>query len=57
MRSIAPEACVMIGDRIDNDVVPARTLGMHTIRFRTGRHAVEDVQALAGALARVLLSA
>jgi len=32
------EAVVMVGDRIDNDIAPARTLGMATIRFRTGRH-------------------
>lgn len=36
---VEPSACVMVGDRIDNDVVPARLLGMRTILFRTGRHA------------------
>ncbi|HJQ57221.1 MAG TPA: HAD family hydrolase [Vineibacter sp.] len=35
----APADCLMVGDRIDNDIVPARLLGMRTIRFRTGRHA------------------
>jgi HAD superfamily hydrolase (TIGR01662 family) len=30
----APEDCVMIGDRIDNDIVPAKALGMRTIWFR-----------------------
>ncbi len=29
-----PGDCVMIGDRIDNDIVPAKGLGMHTIWFR-----------------------
>jgi putative hydrolase of the HAD superfamily len=29
---------IMIGDRLDNDIVPARMLGMATIRFVSGRH-------------------
>jgi len=36
---VAPAACVMVGDRIDNDIAPARALGMRTILFRSGRHA------------------
>ena len=28
----------MIGDRIDNDIAPAKLLGMRTVLFRTGRH-------------------
>ncbi len=28
----------MVGDRIDNDIVPAKWLGMRAILFRTGRH-------------------
>ncbi len=35
---VAPADCVMVGDRIDNDIVPARTLGMPTVLLRTGRH-------------------
>jgi HAD superfamily hydrolase (TIGR01662 family) len=35
---VAPFACVMVGDRIDNDIAPAKALGMATILFRTGRH-------------------
>lgn len=35
---IEPAACLFVGDRIDNDVTPARRLGMTVIRFRTGRH-------------------
>jgi putative hydrolase of the HAD superfamily len=35
---VLPTDCVMVGDRIDNDVVPARLLGMRTVLFRTGRH-------------------
>jgi putative hydrolase of the HAD superfamily len=34
----APVECIMVGDRIDNDIAPAKALGMATIRFRTGRH-------------------
>ena len=30
--------CVMVGDRVDNDIFPARRLGMRTVLFRTGRH-------------------
>jgi HAD superfamily hydrolase (TIGR01549 family) len=33
-----PAECIMVGDRIDVDVVPAKALGMATILFRSGRH-------------------
>lgn len=36
---VAPARCIVVGDRIDNDIAPARALGMATIRFRVGRHA------------------
>src|SRR5579871_3430144 len=32
----APERAMMIGDRPDNDIAPARALGMPTIRFQRG---------------------
>lgn len=32
----APEACFMIGDRLDNDVAPAKRLGMGTVWVRQG---------------------
>ncbi len=35
---VALAGCLMVGDRIDNDIAPAKALGMATIRFRTGRH-------------------
>ena len=35
---IAPQSCIMVGDRIDNDVSPAKLIGMRTMLFRTGRH-------------------
>lgn len=31
-----PNEAVMIGDRIDNDIVPAKLLGMHTIWVKQG---------------------
>ena len=34
----APEECVMVGDRVDNDIVPAKLLGMKTVLIRTGLH-------------------
>jgi HAD superfamily hydrolase (TIGR01509 family) len=35
---VRPAECLMVGDRIDNDVVPARTLGMRTVLLRSGFH-------------------
>lgn len=31
-----PEQAVMIGDRIDNDIVPAKLMGMRTIWIKQG---------------------
>ncbi len=39
---VTPEECVMIGDRIDNDIAPAKLLGMRTVLFRTGRHIAQQ---------------
>lgn len=33
-----PALCIMVGDRVDNDIAPAKRLGMATIRVLTGRH-------------------
>ena len=33
---VRPEECVMVGDRLDKDVVPARQVGMKSIRIRVG---------------------
>jgi HAD superfamily hydrolase (TIGR01549 family) len=30
--------CIMVGDRIDKDIIPAKQLGMMTIRVRLGLH-------------------
>lgn len=35
---VPPARCIMVGDRIDNDIAPARALGMAAILFRSGRH-------------------
>ena len=35
---VSAERCIVVGDRIDNDIAPARMLGMRTVLFRTGRH-------------------
>ena len=35
---VEPAHCVMVGDRIDKDVLPARQVGMRTIRIRVGVH-------------------
>ncbi len=39
---VDPTACIMVGDRIDNDIAPARQLGMRTVLFRSGRHAAQQ---------------
>jgi putative hydrolase of the HAD superfamily len=36
---VSPQECVMVGDRVDNDIAPAAALGMRTVLLRTGRHA------------------
>ena len=34
-----PSEAIMIGDRLDNDIIPAKKLGLRTIWFRQGRYA------------------
>ena len=41
---VAPDECIMLGDRIDLDVVPAKSLGMRTILLRTGRHRTQQAR-------------
>lgn len=43
---VRPEECVMVGDRIDNDIAPARLLGMCTVLFRTGRHIEQQARSV-----------
>ncbi len=35
--AVAPNGCIMVGDRIDADIAPAKAVGMATIQFRSGR--------------------
>jgi putative hydrolase of the HAD superfamily len=35
---VEPQQCIMVGDRIDKDVIPAKLLGMKTILVRVGLH-------------------
>jgi putative hydrolase of the HAD superfamily len=35
---VATQSCLMVGDRIDNDVIPAHQTGMMAVRIRTGIH-------------------
>jgi putative hydrolase of the HAD superfamily len=36
--AVTPAGAIMVGDRIDIDVAPAKALGMAAILFRSGRH-------------------
>ncbi len=44
--AVDPSDCLMIGDRIDCDIVPARLLGMRTILMRTGRHIAQQPRSM-----------
>ena len=66
---VVDEACVSaekilyVGDRVDNDVVPALAAGLHAVRVRRGEHAgsespdgtvtIDSLDELPGALERV----
>lgn len=34
---VSPAECILVGDRIDADIAPAKEAGMATIQFRSGR--------------------
>lgn len=34
---VPPRECILVGDRIDADIAPAKAAGMATIQFRSGR--------------------
>jgi len=42
---VEPRDCVMVGDREDADILPAKAVGMHTIRMRTGKRAAIESSA------------
>lgn len=35
---LLPQACILVGDRLDRDIAPAKVAGMATIQFRSGRY-------------------
>jgi FMN phosphatase YigB (HAD superfamily) len=35
---VRPAECIMVGDRVDNDIVPAKQIGMRTVLVRGGLH-------------------
>ncbi|TET27934.1 MAG: HAD family hydrolase [Candidatus Bathyarchaeum sp.] len=35
---VDPRKCIMVGDRIDKDIIPAKQLGMRTVLVRVGLH-------------------
>jgi len=35
---VFPQQCIMVGDRIDNDIIPAKKLGMRTVLVQVGIH-------------------
>ena len=35
---LLPTACILVGDRLDKDIAPAKAVGMTTIQFRSGRY-------------------
>ena len=43
---VEPAECIMVGDRIDNDIFPAKLLGMSAVLFRTGRHMAQQPRSL-----------
>jgi FMN phosphatase YigB (HAD superfamily) len=36
---VPAEEILYVGDRVDNDVIPARAAGLHAVRIRRGEHA------------------
>jgi putative hydrolase of the HAD superfamily len=37
-----PLDCLMVGDRLGNDIAPAKALGMKTLRLRVGSHVAQE---------------
>lgn len=38
-----PDEAIMIGDRLDNDIIPAKTIGMHTVWIKQGFAAYQSI--------------
>ena len=43
MAGCRPEEAVMVGDRLDNDIFPAKALGMGTVWVRQGLAVHQDL--------------
>jgi len=43
MAKCQPDEAAMVGDRLDNDIYPARTLGMTAVRLKAGPHRHQPV--------------
>lgn len=43
MAQCSPDEAAMVGDRLDNDVYPARSLGLTTVRLKSGPHRHQPV--------------
>lgn len=39
---VSADECIMIGDRIDNDIIPANELNIFSIRIKTGRFSYQN---------------
>lgn len=39
---VSADECIMIGDRIDNDIIPANDLNIFSIRIKTGRFSYQN---------------
>ncbi|MFH1312342.1 MAG: HAD family hydrolase [Candidatus Eisenbacteria bacterium] len=39
---VDPRQCIMVGDRVDNDVIPAKQVGMGTVLVRVGLHELQQ---------------
>lgn len=44
MAECQPQNCAMVGDRLDNDIIPAKTLGMKTIWIRKGLSTYQNIE-------------
>ena len=42
MAECEPRDSVMVGDRLDNDIIPAKSIGMHTVWIRKGTAIYQD---------------
>lgn len=40
-----PEECLMVGDREDGDISPAKSIGIKTVRILSGKHASDPTEA------------